>query len=143
MRRAEIEIAARIVASRLGLPRRLRSSSLPALLESLTPSQSSSASVGDDRLWQLISAAELFVSRLRYVPNTCLYRSLARYAILRRHGHDVRFVMGLRHDGDDVTGHAWLERDGRPLRESVDPRLVVTYSYPPAGPGGRIPTEAT
>jgi len=29
-----------------------------------------------------------------------------------------------------VAGHAWLEREGRPILENTPPEYVVTYSFP-------------
>ncbi len=73
---------------------------------------------------------ERLLAHLRLVPNTCLYRSLGRYAALASVGIPVRFVMGVRPEGDEIVGHAWLEHRGRPLGEVVDPRFVITYAYP-------------
>jgi hypothetical protein len=66
----------------------------------------------------------------RAAPDTCLYRSLARYAALSHAGAPVRFVMGVYRNGDELVGHAWLEYDNRPLGETVDPRFVVTFAHP-------------
>ena len=84
-----------------------------------------------------IDDAQALLSRLRLVrvvPDTCLYRSLARYSILRRAGHPARFVMGLRPSAPEILGHAWVELDGIPVGEAVDPELVVTFAYPDRAP---------
>ena len=63
-------------------------------------------------------------------PDTCLYRALARYALLRESGYAPRFVMGV--DEDDVaSGHAWLELDGAPFLEPGSPRFCRTFEHPP------------
>lgn len=49
-------------------------------------------------------------------PDTCLFRALARYALLRRAGHQPRFVMGV-DASDPGIGHAWIELDGAPYLE--------------------------
>lgn len=50
-------------------------------------------------------------------PN-CWTRSLALFALLRRHGFgDVRLRIGMLKRGQDIEGHAWLVRDGTPYLE--------------------------
>jgi hypothetical protein len=77
-----------------------------------------------------IERVERAISRARVVPDTCLYRALARFAVLRRSGRDVRFVMGVKDDGNDLTGHAWIEEDGAPLGEALDADYSITYAHP-------------
>jgi len=67
--------------------------------------------------------------------NRCLYRAAGLYQILRRHGHPVRFHLGLRRDSTHASaslqGHAWLSCEGRPYLEAEPGRLcdfVETYS---------------
>jgi hypothetical protein len=66
----------------------------------------------------------------RRLERASLYRSLARYAVLRSVGVPARFVMGVDGDGGDVDGHAWLEVDGEPWGETVDARFVEAFAYP-------------
>jgi hypothetical protein len=79
--------------------------------------------------------ARRVVDALRGRRMTCLHRALAGYAALRRRGEDVRFVIGVRRDGDgrDVVAHAWLERDGAPFGEPEEPRTrwAVAFVHPP------------
>jgi hypothetical protein len=119
-------VAARAVATRLRLASLMRRSSLPELLRALSPD----AVVARPLVVveEALSISQRIVGRLRGVPDTCLYRSLGRYATLRRAGHPVRFVMAL--DPKKGEGHAWLELDGVPLGEEIDPGLTVTFSYP-------------
>jgi hypothetical protein len=116
-------VAARVRASRL-LGRR----SLPAVLGALTPRIT--RDVPRDTAEGAIEASERLLSRLRVVPDTCLYRSLARYAVLRGAGHPARFVMGLDPKKRDIEGHAWVELDGEPVGEIIEPGLTVTFRYP-------------
>ena len=55
---------------------------------------------------------------------------LQRYLALR--GYETRIMFGVRKDGGDnlLAGHAWLERDGRPVFETHPPDYIVTYAYP-------------
>jgi len=62
---------------------------------------------------------------------TCWKRApvLHRYLALR--GIETRIVFGVRREGDNaLSGHAWLEREGRPLLEAEAPAYRVTYSFP-------------
>ena len=62
---------------------------------------------------------------------TCWKRApvLHRYLALR--GIETRIVFGVRREGDSaLSGHAWLEREGRPLLENSPPDYRVTYSFP-------------
>ncbi len=126
-------IAARAVATRLRLKSLMRDSSLPELLRALSPATDPDPLdvVPLALVEAALSTSQRIVGRLRVVPDTCLYRSLARYALLRRAGHPVRFVMAL-DPKKEVEGHAWLELDGVPLGEEIEPGLAVTFSYPPA-----------
>lgn len=97
-------------------------------------------SSGTDRprrpLERWIDAADRVTNLVPFVPRTCLYRSLARYAVLRRAGVDAAFVMGVRAakadstDPPDLEGHAWIEVDGAPL-DPLARDFVVTLRYPP------------
>lgn len=40
--------------------------------------------------------------------STCLTRAVARYALLRRHGHDATLHVGVRGRAADFEAHAWL-----------------------------------
>jgi Transglutaminase-like superfamily len=126
---AEVEIGARAIATRLRLASLVRRRSLPELLLALTPG-ATTAPLPLPAAERAIAAAERVVERLRVVPDTCLYRSLARYQALRRAGHPARFVLALDPRAADIEGHAWVELDGEPVGETLDPGLTVTFAYP-------------
>lgn len=123
VRLSALAISARIRAALL-LDRR----PLPSLLGALTPRRSSAVPI--DVAERAIADSERLFERLGVVPDTCLYRSLARYAVLRRAGHPARFVMGLDPTAKDIEGHAWVELAGEPAFETLDPGLAVTFAYP-------------
>lgn len=125
---ASVRFGARAVALRLRLAAMVRDRSMPDLLRALTPTSSGVTPLPS--LGRALSASEALFARVPVAPDTCLYRALARYAILRGGGHPARFVMGVLPGQPDIMGHAWVEIEGRPYREVVDPALVVTYSYP-------------
>lgn len=79
--------------------------------------------------------AERLARRARLDADTCLYRSLARYATARAAGHDARFVMAVVRD-EPSTGHAWVEVQGQPLLEGDLARYLPTLEHPPREGGG-------
>lgn len=124
-----VRLGALTLSLRVRLDRMLQRRSLPGLLDSLTP-KGTSTRVPLPTVEDALLAAEKVARRLRVVPDTCLYRALARYAVLRRAGHPARFVMGLSPRAPEITGHAWVELDGAPMGETLDDDLVITYAYP-------------
>ncbi len=135
-----VRAAAYVVRYRVSLGRRMRVDSLTAILgdiEAGAPNggrgrsaTSTRGRISDRALFFALRAGESLVSRMHVAQNTCLFRALGRYALLRRHGRDAVFVMGLRSDADGGEGHAWVELDGVPFRESLAPELVVTLRHP-------------
>ena len=100
-------------------PRRARPKSRASQREEVTEARLA-------RLLDALLAADFWV----FTP-TCWKRApvLHRYLALR--GIETRIVFGVRREGDDaLSGHAWLEREGRPLLESEAPDYRVTYSFP-------------
>lgn len=69
-----------------------------------------------------VSTAVRIASRLwRSADGPCLERSLALYHELGRLGASPELVLGVAKEGDRVLGHAWVEVNGRPLLDSIDP----------------------
>ncbi|HET7541985.1 MAG TPA: lasso peptide biosynthesis B2 protein [Polyangiaceae bacterium] len=126
---------AELVALRLALPRRVEREPLDALLAALTPrpARSLNSAGAVPNLRRDLLRTEWVVRHVPGLPNTCLYRALARYAVLRRTGMDAAFVMGLGPKGVDDDGHAWVEVGGKPYEEPDDvTRFAITFRYPPA-----------
>lgn len=96
---------------RFRLPRLLASEPLDTLVQDLGRSSPSSALGFDDTL-SVIRVAEAFLARCPGVANTCLYRALGRFAVLRAEGLSVEVVIGMRDDGSHEKGHAWILVDG-------------------------------
>lgn len=63
------------------------------------------------------------------VPNTCLYRALARYGLCARANVDVELRLGVRTGAEDLEGHAWVLRDGEPWLEPGEPPHEVTLAH--------------
>jgi hypothetical protein len=80
----------------------------------------------DDRLVTLVDAL-LAIDRGPLRPN-CMLRSLV---LLRYLEGPVVLKVGIRPGVRPVDGHAWIERNGRPVAERSDPReeYMVTWSW--------------
>lgn len=115
-----------IVGLRLALPHRLRARPLDRLVAELGRARAQPS-------WPESVVREL-TTLLLCAPSpwrtTCLFRALVRYALLAPHDPTVTFVIGLRTDRDGGGGHAWLERDRRPLVGEDTEQCVPTFSYP-------------
>ena len=81
---------------------------------------------------ELARAIDLLLASdfLIFTP-VCWKRAAVLHRYLSRSGIPTRIIFGVRNEsGGDVEGHAWLEREGRPILESSPPEYVVTYSFP-------------
>lgn len=126
-----LRLGTQAVALRLRLGSWLRRRSLPDLLRALTVDAPAGEPIPLCQVEEALGASEALLARIRLLPDTCLYRALARYAVLRRAGHPARFVMGIKPPASgEITGHAWVELDGAPAFEEAPADLVVTFSYP-------------
>jgi hypothetical protein len=56
----------------------------------------------------------------------CLTRGVTLYYALRRCGVPVNLCFGVGPDQGAMAGHCWLDLDGRPVLERVDPRSKFT-----------------
>ena len=118
---------------RLRLPRLVATESLDTLLAGLTAGVVAGGAQSGNfaALERALDSAEAVANRMPLLPNTCLYRCLARYALFRRHGFAADFVMAISPQGPDQDGHAWLELDGKPYREERAADFLVSFRYPP------------
>ncbi len=133
---------AELVALRLAWPRRLAGQPLDELLADLSARPISVSAIGLHRSDLL--RAERGVTRLPSVPGTCLYRALARYALLHRSGASPTFVMAVDKRGIAQSGHAWVELDGTPFEETEDvTRYAVTLRYRAGARDGNIDPPLT
>ena len=67
------------------------------------------------------------VTRRLPVRSKCLPRSLALWTMLQRAGIDATLRIGMRTDGS-AEAHAWVEHDGGPVGEQVDPDALAPFS---------------
>jgi hypothetical protein len=115
-------------------PRRSLKQPLDALLASLTPTPArvpaGARAIGVLR--RDLLRTEFAVQLMPWLGSTCLYRAIARYAVLRANGLDATFVMGVNARGLKEDGHAWVEVEGEPFVEPNDvTQYAVTFRYPP------------
>jgi hypothetical protein len=74
-------------------------------------------------------ASNFFLLRIFRDPNPCMIRSLVLYDLCLR--SDVRAVLktGVCRNSDGLSGHSWLEIEGKPLNEDKEflERFTVIY----------------
>ncbi|HWM93382.1 MAG TPA: lasso peptide biosynthesis B2 protein [Thermoanaerobaculia bacterium] len=89
-----------------------------ALLEGLSPKEKKE--IPSTRLARLVDIAAC--RHLR--PMTCLPRSLALQALLRRHGVSADLLIGVRREAGALRAHAWIEDAGNPVGDPADIRRL-------------------
>jgi hypothetical protein len=63
--------------------------------------------------------AQRIVRRTGGIEGTCLVRSLAVWALLRKRGIVTELRIGVRKREGAIEAHAWVEREGIPLNEQA------------------------
>ena len=63
------------------------------------------------------------------VRRGCLTRGVTLFYFLRRAGLDVDLCFGAGSLGGEFAAHCWLEREGVPFLEDVDPRGIFAEMY--------------
>ena len=107
--------------------------SLPAALRLVSGRESRSFVVPDSettnrlaRSIDLLLSADVLVFR-----PICWKRAAVLRRYLSRNGVATRILFGVRNeDKGKVSGHAWLEADGKPILEQSTLEYVVTYTFP-------------
>lgn len=59
----------------------------------------------------------------------CLTRGLTSYHLLQGAGFPVALLFGVGEVQGEVVGHCWLDHDGEPFMERVDPRATFVESF--------------
>lgn len=80
-----------------------------------------------ERVAAVVEAAQAFAHPL--VRGGCLTRGISLFWLLRVPGDSLRLCFGLGGPQDGFTGHCWLERDGEPYLERIDPRQRFPEQY--------------
>lgn len=87
-----------------------------ALLAGISPK--GRRAISSARLARLVAIA----ARGHLLPMTCLPRSLALQALLRRQGVEADLRIGVRREAGELRAHAWIEDGGHPVGETADVR---------------------
>ncbi len=116
-------------------PALYRMASLPRLMHILTPGVP--ARELDPGLYQDAERVCFYVGAVIRTNHEnhrgrCLWRSLVQYRILRKEGVPACFCLGVRNEGDELSGHAWIEVNKERFRDPMaDIGYKVTFRYPP------------
>ena len=80
----------------------------------------------------LARAIDLLLSaNVWFFKPICWKRAAILHRYLLLNGISTRILFGVRNDPEGkVSGHAWLEADGKPLLEPTTPNYIVTYRFP-------------
>jgi hypothetical protein len=123
---------------RVLMPRWFSRMPLDALLAS-QPRAGDASTGGLAAIERDVLRVEGVLTRVSFVPGGCLYRALARYALLCRRGYAASFVLGIDARGVEQPGHAWVEVGSRPFAEAEDvSRYRVTFRYPTQEKNGSL-----
>jgi hypothetical protein len=106
---------------------------LPRVLKLMSPRPSRVPAredkVLEDKLAKLLDRV-LAADWLVFTP-TCWKRAAVLHRYLALSGIETRIVFGVNKESEGLlTGHAWLEAEGRPILEKSFPNFTVTYSFP-------------
>ena len=117
----------------LRVERNQRRLPLPALLALFEPGPGD-APLREDEL-RRVERLTLAVLRRLYGRDFCMKQSLLLYHFYRRAGRPVCIRFGVMRENGQLRGHAWVEWEGRPVAEAVDPRkqYAITYTHPADG----------
>lgn len=111
----------------------LRTRSLDGCVAELTPPRVPTAPAIEGELERIHRVTDALLRRFRPTRTACMVRALVRYRLLRQHGVDAIFSMGVRRDEEgELTGHAWVTVDGEAVMEREDWRAYRSqFRYPP------------
>lgn len=102
--------------------------SLPTLIRHAVSLRTRPTTVDVDSAVRVVKG----VLRRVYRRDYCLPQSIVLYRILVRAGLQPRLLIGVRHNGPGLDGHAWVTLDDRPLAERADPvsTFATTFQFP-------------
>jgi hypothetical protein len=85
----------------------------------LTPRVSSRISPDESAVGRLVWATEA-AARHHLYPMRCLPKALCLRWLLGRHGIAAELRIGVARQGGELSAHAWVERQGRPVGEATE-----------------------
>jgi len=102
---------------------------LPVVARKFTP-VSMPGAVDEEQVATILLYVELALQIGRpLVQVRCLTRGFTRYYFLQRSGFPVDLHFGVAPLAQHLTAHCWLEHNGAPFAETVDPRQQYTTVY--------------
>lgn len=107
--------------------------SLPRALELVSGRESRQLKSQDAELPRhLARSIDLLLSaNVLFIKPICWKRAAVLRRYLSRNGVATKILFGVRNeDAGKVSGHAWLELNGKPILENSPPEYVVTYTFP-------------
>ena len=125
-------VFAEAVGLRVTLPALLRTLPLDRVLQLVTPGRPRArAARGKGALVTIEKATDALTRWFRPTRTACMSRALMRYVLLRRHGFDARFFIGVRPGGGDgFEAHAWVTLDDVPVMEREPVHCRPTFVWP-------------
>jgi hypothetical protein len=105
---------------------------LQKIIDWLTPSRHQPRS-DSPHFSHIVRYTDALVRRIPLLGGSkCLLRTLALYYFATRGGFPVRLHCGVRRNGRELEGHAWLSFDGKPFFENGTPDRIftTTFSFP-------------
>lgn len=110
--------------------------SLPRALRIVSTSPARRPQTGDKEQQELVSAIDALLGlNVFFFRPVCWKRAAILHRYLGLNGISTTINFGLRRDSaGPLTGHAWLEAEGRPIFETETPDYAVTYVFPSQAP---------
>jgi hypothetical protein len=110
--------------------------SLPRALRIVSTSPARRSHPGDKEQQELASAIDALLGlNVLFLSPVCWKRAAILHRYLGLNGMTTTINFGLRRSSAAaLTGHAWLETEGRPIFETETPDYAITYVFPSQGP---------
>jgi len=110
--------------------------SLPRALRIVSTSKARQVHTADKEQRELVSAVDALLGlNLLFFRPICWKRAAILHRYLGLNGMTTTINFGLRRgSAGPLTGHAWLEAEGRPIFETETPDYAVTYVFPSQAP---------
>jgi len=110
--------------------------SLPRALRIVSTSPARRSQSGDEERQELVSAIDALLRlNVLFLKPVCWKRAAILHRYLGLYGVTTTINFGVRRgSAGPITGHAWLEAEGRPIFETETPDYAVTYIFPSQAP---------
>lgn len=105
---------------------------LPLALQMVQPVHKKERKRGSIPMPELVATLDQVLSaRCLFLQPICWKRAVVLHRYLALEGTETKIVFGVRDERNGpLSGHAWLEAEGKPLFETAAPDYKVTYVFP-------------